>query len=1061
MTYPELPANLLDLEEEMLDLWRKEKLFEATLEATADGEPFVFYEGPPTANGRPGLHHIISRTTKDLVCRHRTMTGRSVTRIAGWDTHGLPVEIEAEKKLGISGKPQIEEIGIARFNEVCRDSVFTYKKDWEAFSERIGYWLDYSRPYVTYHTEYIESVWWILKELAERELLYRGHKSVPYCPRCGTGLSSHEVAQGYEDVEDPSLFFLCPLLGADGGPDADGRALLVWTTTPWTVPSNTAVAVHPELIYAEVEADGRRVLLAEDRVEAVLGEGVEILARHRGAELAGMRYQRPLELVDVTEEEARAGWYILPGDFVSAEDGTGIVHMAPAFGADDYATGQRHGLPLLQPLDDAGHFREAVPLVGGLFVKDADPVIVEALDAAGMLFRIERETHSYPHCWRCSSPLIYMARSSWFAATSTVKDRMLANNREVGWNPPEVGTGRFGEWLENNVDWALSRDRFWGTPIPVWICDRDPERVEWIGSLAELAERSGALPDDFDPHRPFVDEITWPCPDGCGGTMRRTPEVVDVWFDSGAMPYAQWHYPYENRDAFERHFPADFICEALDQTRGWFYSLMAISTMLDRGPAYRNVIVNGLILDAEGQKMSKSKGNTVDPWDAIGELGADALRWYLITVSQPWTAKRYDPEGVRESARRFFDTFFNSYRFFTLYANVEEWAPSDEDPAPERRSILDRWLLSRLNRLVAEVSDELDRYQVTRAYRLVSDFLNEELSNWYVRRSRPRFWGNTDAEDARAAFRTLWDALRTVSLLVAPVTPFFGDWMHRALAGGSAHLAPFPASDEALLDGDLEREMAAVRELVSLGRAAREEVQIKVRQPLRKLYAVLPSVAAGSAAAAPPTIRPEVLDVLKDELNVKEVVFLSSAEHIVRLVARPNFRSLGPRFQKRSELAATAIRGLSSETLAAFRRGEEVAISLEGTDHALQPEELEIVEEAEGDFIVRSQNGYTAALDPTLDDELLGEGVARELVNRIQRLRKESGLEITDRIELWISGSAEVEAAAADFTDFIRGETLAVRLDVGGAPPDEAFDADREIELDGVPVRIALGRAGS
>jgi isoleucyl-tRNA synthetase len=1051
MPYPNLPEGLLAVENETLERWRSEDLFRRTLEATADGEPFVFYEGPPTANGRPGLHHIISRTIKDLVCRHRTMQGHQVTRIAGWDTHGLPVELEAEKKLGISGKPEIEELGIARFNQVCRDSVFTYQADWESLSERIGYWLDYSRPYVTFHPEYIESVWWILKELARRGLLYRGHKSVPYCPRCGTALSSHEVAMGYEEVEDPSLYFLCRWVGEAGEPDPSRRAFLAWTTTPWTVPSNAALALKDDLVYAEVEWEGRRVVLAEARVEAVFGEGTEILNRYTGRELEGVRYIRPLDLVPVPEEEAGSAWKVVLEDFVSADDGTGIVHMAPAFGADDYAAGQRHGLPLLRPVDDRGCFRDEIPVVGGMFVKEADPLLVEELRKEGHLFRIEREVHSYPHCWRCSSPLIYMARDSWFAATSTLKDRLLENNGQVDWHPREVGEGRFGEWLANNVDWALSRDRFWGTPLPVWVCDRDPEHNEWIGSLAELAERTGGLPDDFDPHRPWIDELTWPCPE-CEGTLRRDPSVLDAWFDSGAMPYAQWHWPFENEETFRDHFPADFICEGLDQTRGWFYSLLAISTMLGKGPAYRTVIVNGLIMDAEGRKMSKSRGNTVDPWDAINEFGSDALRWYLVTVSNPWIPKRYDPEGVREASGKLFDTLLNTYRFFALYGNVDEWSPGGEDPAPEDRSVLDRWLLSRLNRLVREVGGDLDGYQLTRGYRLVSNFVNEDLSNWFVRRSRPRFWGNTDRDDARAAFRTLWEALVTVSRLLAPVTPFVSDWLHRGLTGGeSVHLAPFPVADGALLDPELEGEMEAVRRLVSLGRAAREDVRIRVRQPLRTLHAVIPG------GRRP---RPQVLEALKDELNVKEVAFLDTAEELVRLSGRPNFRTLGPRFQKRSEAAASAIRSLSHEELARFKDGGTVSIRVEGQEVPLDAEWLEVVEEAAGDLVVKAEDGYTAALDPTLDDELRREGLARELVNRIQRLRKDSGLEVTDRIRLGVDGPDEVRSALEGYRDFIAGETLALEVDGGPGDDGVSWDAVLDDEIDGFSVRLALSRAG-
>ena len=1044
MRYPELPKGLQDVEEATLARWRDEDLFRRTLDANADGEPFVFYEGPPTANGRPGLHHIISRTIKDLVCRHRSLEGRSVTRIAGWDTHGLPVEIEAEKKLGISGKPEIEALGIQEFNQVCRDSVFTYKEEWEELSERIGYWLEYWRPYVTFHTEYIESVWWILKTLADKGLLYRGHKSVPYCPRCGTALSSHEVAQGYKDVEDPSLTFIADVVDGDGVRDPDGRAFLVWTTTPWTVPSNVGLAVNPGLTYVEVAHEGRRLIVAEALVERIFGEGADVVARHRGDALAGLRYARPLDVVAAPADPMNA-WTVVAEDFVSAEDGTGIVHMAPAFGADDYAAGQRHRLPMINPLDEAGCFKADVARVGGMFVKDADPVLVEALRERGLLFHIGTDTHSYPHCWRCSSPLLYVARDSWFAATSTVKDEMLANNAQVSWFPPEVGEKRFGEWLRGNVDWALSRDRYWGTPLPVWVCREDREHVRWIGSVAELAEAGGGLPDDFDPHRPFIDEVTFACPH-CAGTMKRATEVIDVWFDSGSMPYAQWHYPFENQEEFDAHFPADFICEGLDQTRGWFYSLLAISTMLGKGPSFRNVVVNDLILDAEGQKMSKSKGNVVNPWDAIAEHGADAVRWYLITSSNPWVPKRYDPEGVKEAARKFFDTLFNTYKFFSLYARVEAWAPSDADPTPADRPLIDRWLVSRVESVTKAVMDELDGYQLTRAYRILGDFVVEDLSNWYVRRCRPRFWGNTDQADARAAFRTLYDALCRVSLLAAPCVPFTADWLHHALTEESVHLQRYPERSSGG-DPELEADMDVARTLVSLGRAAREDVQIRVRQPLRTLHAVVPGGRALDGG---------VLELVRDELNVKNVAFLDSAEALVRLVARPNFRTLGPRFGKSTQKAADAIRALSQEDLASYRDGGEVSVTVDDVAYTLQEGELEVDQEATGDLLVKSEGRTTVALDPALDEELRSEGVARELVNRIQRLRKDAGLEITDRIELRISGEGPVAQAVDAHGAFIAGETLAVSV-VGGDGAD--WPHVREVDLDGVPASIALRTA--
>ncbi|MDC0161046.1 isoleucine--tRNA ligase, partial [Gemmatimonadales bacterium] len=933
----------------------------------------------------------------------------------------------------------------------CKDSVFTYKEEWEELSERIGYWLEYWRPYVTFHTPYIESVWWILKTFAEKGLLYRGHKSVPYCPRCGTALSSHEVAQGYKDVEDPSLIFVAEVLCSNGDPDPDNRALLAWTTTPWTVPSNSGLAVHPDLEYVEVERDERRYIVAQARAEALFGEGIKITRSYLGSDLVGWRYRRPLDLVPEPADPGN-GWRVVAEDFVSADDGTGIVHMAPAFGADDYAAGKRHGLPMLNPIDSRGCFDPEVDLVGGQFVKDADTALVQELRDRDLIFDVGTIVHSYPHCWRCSSPLLYVAIDSWFAATSKLKDELLANNDQIQWHPPEVGEKRFGEWLRGNIDWALSRDRYWGTPLPVWICDSDPDHVSWIGSLEELRERAGSLGDDFDPHRPFIDMVTWDCGE-CTGTMKRSPEVIDVWFDSGAMPYAQWHYPFQHTEEFETHFPADFICEGLDQTRGWFYSLLAISTMLGRGPSFKNCLVNDLVLDAKGQKMSKSKGNTVNPWDAVGEHGADAVRWYFITSSNPWLPKRYDPEGVREAARKFFDTLFNTYRFFSLYARVESWSPSVKDPRPEDRPLLDRWLLARLDSVVTEVSEELNGYQLTKAYRTLGDFVVEDLSNWYVRRSRSRFWNSDDIEDQRAAFRTLYDALRSVSLLAAPCVPFAADWVHRALGGGSAHLESFPAGmselerDAVTGGADLEEDMDAVRALASLGRAAREDVKIRVRQPLRSVRAFLPGGR---------TLSGGMLEIVREELNVKDVGFLSSVDGIATLSARPNYRSLGARFGKQTNDAANTIRALDQSKLAAWQAGEGLMIELSGKEVPLEPSDLEVVQEAEGNLVVKGEGAYTVALDPELDAELRTEGIARELVNRTQRLRRDAGLEITDRIELAIAGPDSIREATTVHEEFIGGETLAVRVQIREAVVEGDLDHVRSVDIDGIEAWIGL-----
>ena len=1054
-TYPDYPASALELEEEVLGRWKTEDLFRSALAATDGAEEFVFFEGPPTANGRPGIHHVISRAIKDAVCRHRAMQGYHVTRIAGWDTHGLPVEIEAEKKLGISGKRQIEEIGVARFNEVCRESVFTYKEDWQRLSERIGYWLDYSKPYVTFTPAYIESVWSLLANFHGQGLIYRGHKSVPYCPRCGTALSSHEVAQGYEDVSDPSLTFIAPWLDADGTADRKGRAFLVWTTTPWTLPANAAIAVHPELTYVDVEVDGKRYVVAESRAAALFGAETDddgnarwkVKHRHSGAELVGQRYARPFDIVEVKEPGEHA-WRVVPGDFVSAEDGTGMVHMAPAFGSDDFAAGQRFRLPLMRPVDDAGRFLEGLALVGGMFVKDADPVVVDDLRARGLLFSIAKMVHSYPHCWRCSSPLIYMARDSWYLRTTQVREQMLANNAQIQWHPPEMGSGRMGEWLAGNVDWAISRERYWGTPLPIWVCERDATHWQVIGSFAELEAKYGALPEPLDPHKPYIDELTWAC--DCGGAMRRTPEVLDVWFDSGAMPYAQWHWPFENQAQFERHFPADFICEGVDQTRGWFYSLLAIGTMLGRGPAYRHVVVNDLVLDVDGQKMSKSRGNTVDPWSAIAEHGADAIRWYFLTVSQPWVPKRFDAQAMSESARRTFDTLANTYRFFRLYASLEGWSPSDEDPGVESRPLLDRWVLSRVASLAAAVNADMEAYELTRAARAIGEFVVDELSNWYVRRSRDRFWGSADSADTRAAFRTLHDVLTTTARLLAPITPFHADWLHRALEdGASVHLAGYPTGEEFTRDAALEEGMAAVRVLARLGRAAREQAKIRVRQPLRVLHAVVPGGLR---------LGEDLLEVARDELNVKRIHFLGDASELVTFSAKPVFPRLGPTFGRNTQQAAAAIKQLGHEALAAFRAGQPLTVEVAGEFHPVSPDMIEILQTAKGEFLVESDGGATVALDPAIDEELRLEGLARELVSRVQRMRKDAGFEVADRIRLAVDGDATVVEATAAHRDWIAGEVLATSIETG-AWTEGGYSAVQALDLDGSGARIGISKS--
>jgi isoleucyl-tRNA synthetase len=1038
--WPEGSAS--QLEQDLLEAWRAEGLFRKTLDATRDGKPFVFFEGPPTANGRPGIHHVFSRSIKDLICRFQTMQGRSVTRIAGWDTHGLPVEIEIEKELQLSGKKAIEEFGVAEFNQRARASVFKYKEDWEALSDRIGYWLDYEHPYVTYHKEYVETVWWLLHRLHERKLLYRGHRVLPYCPRCGTVLSSHELALGYEDVTTNSVYVTFPL--ADGS----GRELLVWTTTPWTLLSNVAVAVHPELEYGEYHVGERVFILAvaRDALPSSSAKGAPAFqdlgpaTTYPGQHLVGLRYTRPIDVVALPDD--RASCVVVPAGFVSAEDGSGLVHMAPAFGADDHAAGREHGLAMVRPVAADGTFEGTDwPEIEGRLVtaRETNDIIIQRLKASGRWHLTVPYTHSYPHCWRCRSPLVYYARDSWFVRTSVVKERMLEFNSQVDWHPPEVGAGRFGEWLENNVDWALSRDRYWGTPLPVWVCDQDDQHVEVIGSFAALAERQGrALPDDFDPHKPQVDALTWACT--CGGTMRRTPEVIDTWFDSGSMPYAQWHYPFEHREEFERHFPADFICEGVDQTRGWFYSLLAIATAAFDRPVYRHVIVNEMVLDAQGQKMSKSRGNIVEPWAVVNEFGADAVRLYLLASSQVWLPKRFDTRVIPDVVGGFLNTLRNTYEFFRRY--VGDDVP--EVAGEEQRA--DRWIRSRLAATVATVRSAWDAYDVTTGTRAIMDFVVDDLSNWYVRTNRARFWA-PDREPDAAAVATLHVSLVTVARLLAPAAPFASDWLHRALTGTSVHLARFPEPAER--DEALERAMDAVRRLATLARAAREAGDLRVRQPIARMQVAVPAAARGEDYDA-------LLALLASEVNVKQVQVVESDTDLVRLRAKPNFRALGKRFGKRTPDVAKAVAALDADALRSLESGSAVTLQLGGETLGIEPDDLTVEREVTSDWLVQSAGPYVVALDPALDDGLRAEGLAREMVNRVQRLRKEAGLEYTSRIALYLDGDAAVLDALRPHAGTIGEETLARQLDFGARAPKP--DLEQRVQLDDATLMVGLTR---
>ena len=1040
------------MEERVLDFWRERNVFQRSLEDRRGEPPYVFYEGPPTANGRPGAHHVLSRVFKDIYPRFHTMRGRFVDRRGGWDCHGLPVEIEVEKRLGISGKPQIEAYGIAEFNALCRESVLTYVDDWERLTERIGFWIDTARAYRTMDNEYIESVWWSLAELHRRDLLYQSDKVVPYCPRCGTALSSHEVALGYEEVDDPSVYVRFRLRGAPG------ESLLVWTTTPWTLPANQAAAVSPDVTYAAVEHDGETLILAERLVQRVLGEGARPSRRIRAADVGEGR-------LVLAAHQVGGPHVVLPATFVTTEDGTGIVHIAPAFGEDDMNVAREHGFSAPNPVGPDGRYTDAVGPWAGRAVKEADPDLVADLDARGLLFRAEVHRHQYPHCWRCGTPLIYYAKPSWYIRTTALVDRMLELNREIGWHPERVRDGRFGRWLEGNVDWAISRDRYWGTPLPLWRCG-DCDRVDPVGSYAELRERATAgLPEPFDPHRPSVDDVTLTC--ACGGVMRREPEVIDVWYDSGAMPFAQEHHPFATGGDLSGRFPADFICEALDQTRGWFYSLLAEGTLLFDETAYRNVVCLGLMLDAEGQKMSKSKGNVIEPWTVVDRQGADAFRWYLFTAQSPWDSFRFSLEAVDEAMRRFLLTLWNTYAFLVTYATLPDgWVPGDGDGADARRPI-DRWILSRLDGTVEEVTARLEGYDATGAGRALEAFL-DDLSNWYVRASRRRFWaGRGEAAngaggaraDAEAAFATLHECLSTTALLIAPFCPFVAEEMYGGLvahhdpaAPESVHLADWP-EPRGRRDAGLEEAMAAAREAVAVGRGARAEARLKVRQPLAEAVVAAPTALARSIEG--------LVDLVADELNVRRVRFVTDPAELVEVTVKPNYRRLGPRFGSRMPQVAAAVAALPpAESARAIDAGDEVEIAVDGDLERLAPDDLLVEARPTEGYAVGQDAALAVGLATEVTPELRREALAREVVHAVQGARRAAGLRVEERIRLHLDGSGELREAIEEHRGAIAAETLAERLTVGHGAPFAGLRREEHV-LDGEPLALRLERASA
>ena len=1048
--------SLPEAELRILDFWDKNNVFQKANELAKDRPQFIFYEGPPTANGKPGIHHVISRTVKDLVCRYKYMRGYRVDRKAGWDTHGLPVEIEVEKALKLESKHQVIEYGVAKFNQKCRESVFKYLEQWNEITRRIGYWLDLDDAYVTLRNEYIESVWWILKNLYDRSLLYKGYKTTAYCPRCGTALSSHEVAQGYEEVRDPSVYVKVKDAQED-------FSYLVWTTTPWTLPSNAALCMKPDADYVMVEHDGEKLVLAEALVEPVLGEPRNAIKRYKGRDFEGRKY---IPLFDFYKNQADKAFYIITADFVTLEDGTGIVHIAPGFGADDYEVGKKYGLPVLQAIEANGIFKDDAPPYEGMFIKDADPVILKDLKSAGKLFKKEIYEHNYPFCWRCDTPLIYIARESWYIRTTEFKDQLIRNNNAINWHPDDIRSGRMQNWLENNVDWALSRERFWGTPLPIWVCD-DPRCTSQkaVGSIEELRREGINVPEDLDLHRPMIDEIKLTCE--CGQTMTRVPELIDVWFDSGAMPYAQWHYPFENQEVFKRKYPADFISEAVDQTRGWFYSLLAISTMLYDKPPFKNVIVLEFILDKEGKKMSKHKGNVVDPFDTVASYGADPVRWYLVSTSNPWLPTKFDFDGLGEVIRKYFDTLRNTYSFFALYANIDkilERAETEDVSVeaflekragePER---FDRWIVSKFNSLVEEVTGQFDDYEITRPVRAIQHFVIEELSNWYVRNNRRRFWAKEDDPSKMRAYLTLYRILEGVCRLSAPVSPFMSELVWRELTGAdpeshglpiSVHMTAYPETDSTAIDADLETNMDLVEKVVRLGRAARSRKNLKVRQPLSRLMVSIADQGGFTRLA-------DDIGIIKDELNIKDVIPARDLETFVTYTAKLNFKAAGPRLGSDVKKAAAFVSGLSSDEVRQFVRDNELEFKAGGSAHTLTPADIDVSRVEKEGFAVETDGVVTVALDTAVTDDLRDEGFARELVNKIQNMRKRGGFEVTDHIAVGMQASERLRSAAVKYEEFIKRETLAHRIDY---EKTDTSGAGTEWDINGEKATIVVAK---
>ena len=1019
--YKKVPTtlNFVEREKETLKFWKDNQIFEKSVQLRQGAPAYTFFDGPPTANGKPHIGHVLTRAMKDIIPRYKTMRGYDVLRKAGWDTHGLPVELEVEKELGLDGKEQIEQYGVIPFIQKCKESVWKYKGEWEVMSDRMGFWADMDNPYITYDNDYIESEWWALKAIYEKGLLYKGHKIVPYCPRCGTALSSHEVAQGYKEVKETSATVRFRV------PDEENTYFLAWTTTPWTLPSNVSLCVNPDVTYAYVRVDGKETLImAKDLIGTVLeGHETEIVKEVLGKELEYKHYE---PLFECTRKAAggKDAFYVMVDDYVTTTDGTGIVHNAPAFGEDDYRVCKKYDLPFVQMVDSKGEMCGGTPW-DGVFVKKADPMVLKDLDERGLLFAAPRFEHSYPFCWRCDTPLIYYARSSWFIAMTKVKDRLIDYNRRINWIPETIKEGRMGNFLENVIDWGISRERYWGTPLPVWVCDKCG-KIHVVGSRKELSELTGC-DENVELHKPYVDPLTWKCE--CGGTMRREPVVIDCWFDSGSMPFAQWHYPFENKDKFERRYPANFISEAIDQTRGWFYTLSAIAACLFDSPAFLNCIVLGHVQDKEGRKMSKHIGNVVDPWVLLDNQGADAVRWYFYTSSMPWLPNRFSAEAVYESQRKYMGTFWNTYAFYILYADIDNFDPTRHKLVRENLTPMDRWILSRLNTLMGRVEAYLDDLKMTEAGREMQDFM-DDLSNWYVRRCRERYWGKDMTADKEAAYMTLYTVLRTMALISAPFTPFMSETMYQNMvrtvdksAPESIHLCDWPKKDESFIDPELEANMAAVLDIVVLGRSARNAANIKNRQPVASMYV--------QGKALPDMY----VSIIADELNVKEVRFVDDASSFISYRVKPQLKTLGPRYGKllpkiNQYLAGE---GVGNAVVAAHNRGESYKFDIDGTEISLAAEDVLVSTEENAGFVTVTEHDLSVVLDTNLTPELIEEGFVREIVSKVQTMRKEAGFEVTDHIVLSHHGNSLIEGIFARHGAEIAADTLADSIKLGSA----------------------------